>query len=171
MSTIEEKKYLRQLANRVSEIADLPVQEERRALWKRHHALAKERPLVLIFPEGSWRELLPEDQWVCQDAFLRSLERQLKIKIYTHEKFDTDYVVEKTLNISKHIGHTGWGLDITHNESKDPRGAWGFLPTMKTYKLVHPKLTLNENKDKEQRLLAQEIFGDVLTVRQKGRDP
>jgi len=147
-------------------------QEERREVWKRHHALEKERPLILIFPEGSWRALLSEDQWVCQDPFLRSLERQLKIKIYTHEKFDTDYVVEKTLNVSKHIGHTGWGLEIQHNESEDPTGAWGFTPTMKTYedakKLVHPERTVDEKKANDQLNLARDIFGDILTVRQKG---
>ncbi|MDP6039522.1 MAG: hypothetical protein QGG64_13310, partial [Candidatus Latescibacteria bacterium] len=172
MYTSEEKNYVRKLASRVAEIADLPIQEERRVLWKNHHALGAGRPLILIFPEGSWRELLPGDQLVCEDAFLRNIERQLKVKIYTHENFDTDYVVEKTLNVSKHIGNTGWGLEIRHNESDDPTGAWGFMPTMKAYddakKLVHPELTVNEERAKNQLDLAQDLLGDILTVRQKG---
>ena len=51
--------------------------------------------MILIFPEGSWRELLPDDQFVCQDPLLRGIERQLRIKIYTQEHFDTDYPIEK----------------------------------------------------------------------------
>jgi hypothetical protein len=172
MYTSKEKNYLRELARQIAEFADLPVQEERRSRWKDHHRLHGDRPLILIFPEGSWRELLPENQYVCDDAFLRQIERQLRIKIYTEENFDTDYVVEKTLSLSRHIGHTGWGLETKHTESKDPTGAWGFLPTMKTYddakKLVHPKLTLDEEKDKAQFDLMQDMLGDILSVRQKG---
>ena len=168
----EHEKYLRTLAARVAEIADHPVQEERRTLWKKHHALAETRPLILIFPEGSWRELLPDDQLLCEAPVLRNIERQLREKIYTHDNFDTDYVVEKKLLVDRHIGHTGWGLEIRHVDSSDPTGAWGFLPTLRSYsdvrKLVHPEVMIDEEAAGRELELAQDIVGDILAVQQKG---
>ena len=166
-----ERDYLRRLANQVAEIAELPVQEERRDLWKGHNALESERPMILIFPEGSWRELLPEDQLICEDPFYRDIEKKLRIKIYTHEHFDTDYVIEKTFNTSMHVAHTGWGLETRHTDSPDPTGAWGFQPTMKSYsdseKLVHPEIVVDEAAAAQDLEITQELIGDILEVREK----
>ena len=172
MTTPEEKTCLRELAKRVAEIADLPVQETRRNLWKKHHVLNPIRPMILIFPEGSWRELLPQDRFVCQDPFLRNIERQLRVKIYTHEHFDTDYATEKTLNVGRRIGTTGWGMEAQRTDSSAPTGAWGFKPVMETYadakKLTHPQLTRNDAAAQKDLERVQGLLGDILTVRQKG---
>ena len=39
--------------------------------------------MILIFPGGSWRELLPEDQLVCEDPYFRDVEKKLRMRIYT----------------------------------------------------------------------------------------
>jgi len=49
-----DRLIVRDLATRVAEIAALPEMAEKRALWKRHNSLQSTRPLVLVFPEGSW---------------------------------------------------------------------------------------------------------------------
>jgi hypothetical protein len=54
-----ERKVLRELAKHVAEIAALPIQAERRELWKMHNNLQPVRPMILLFPEGSWEELHP----------------------------------------------------------------------------------------------------------------
>ncbi|MBB31651.1 MAG: hypothetical protein CME25_22455 [Gemmatimonadetes bacterium] len=67
----------------------------------------------------------------CEDPYFRDVEKKFRTKIYTHDHFDTDYVIEKTFNTSRHIFHTGWGLEMRHADSPDPTGGWGFSPTLK----------------------------------------
>ena len=55
-----ENNTLRELAKPVAEIAELPIMAERRAMWTRHNRLERVRPMILLFPEGSWDELIPE---------------------------------------------------------------------------------------------------------------
>jgi len=57
----QERTTTRALARRVADIAADPYHVERRRLWYKHNRLQKVKPMVLVFPEGSWRELLPEN--------------------------------------------------------------------------------------------------------------
>ncbi|MCX7916526.1 MAG: hypothetical protein N2589_00105, partial [bacterium] len=60
---------IRNLAEKVREIANHPIQKEKEEIWKKYNKLERIRPLVLIFPEGSWREILPEKQLLCEDEY------------------------------------------------------------------------------------------------------
>ncbi len=61
----EDRNRLRELAKQVAEIGSLPVQQQRIELWKKHNSLQPVRPMILVFPEGSWGELLPRDTMQC----------------------------------------------------------------------------------------------------------
>lgn len=77
--TAAERQLLRDLARRVAEIAHLPIQQERIALWADHNSLRPTRPMMLLFPEGGWREILPDSQLACTDPRTRCrLEMTLK---------------------------------------------------------------------------------------------
>lgn len=95
MIPASDRQILRGLAQRVAEIAARPIQEERRRLWRKHNSLQRVRPMILFFPEGSWRELLPDSVFQCQNQDARPMEWDLRHRIYTHEHFDTDNVIEK----------------------------------------------------------------------------
>ena len=80
--TIPDKKdvaIIRELAARVSEIAALPVQEEKRVLWRRLNALAPERPMVLM-DQVCWNEMDINDELVlrCFDVECRKYEETLR---------------------------------------------------------------------------------------------
>jgi hypothetical protein len=60
MISKKDGQILRELAKQVAHIASLPIMEERREMWRRHNRLEPVRPMILVFPEGSWRELLPQ---------------------------------------------------------------------------------------------------------------
>ncbi|MHB9033499.1 MAG: hypothetical protein ACYC6L_10665 [Anaerolineae bacterium] len=68
----QDRVILRDLAKRVKEIAELPIMAERRQKWVQHNRLAPGKPLILVFPEGSWRELLPDSECICADSFARA---------------------------------------------------------------------------------------------------
>jgi hypothetical protein len=57
LTSTHDRHILRVLASQVAELAGLPVMSERRRLWKQHNRLQPTRPLILVFPEGSWEEL------------------------------------------------------------------------------------------------------------------
>ncbi|MCX6411751.1 MAG: hypothetical protein NTZ81_05295, partial [Actinobacteria bacterium] len=57
--TDRDRTILRELARRVAEIGALPIMAERRKEWKRHNSLKPGRAFILVFPEGSWGEILP----------------------------------------------------------------------------------------------------------------
>lgn len=172
MITIEERNILRDLAKRVAEIADLPIMAERRDLWKKHNSLQPSRPLMLMFPEGSWGELLPHSVLKCQDGQARGIEWNLRSRIYYYEHFQDDTVIEKEWIVSKAIHNTGWGIAPKHIPSTEPQGAWHFDPVIKEYsdlkKIKIPEISHDEEASKRNMEDAQKLFGDILDIKQKG---
>ena len=73
-----DRRLLRDLAGRVAEIANLPIMVQRRDMWRRHNRLERVQPMILVFPEGSWRELLPTSELECQGENAREIERILR---------------------------------------------------------------------------------------------
>jgi hypothetical protein len=168
----QDQVILRDLARQVREIAQLPIMAERRELWRRHNRLERVRPLVLVFPEGSWRELLPETALHCTDERARALERQLRMRVYYHENFYDDTVIEGKWIVNKAVTNTGWGLEPRHHPSTTATGAWGFDPVIATpadlKKLRHPEVIYDEAATERNLAEAQEIFGGILDVQLKG---
>jgi len=159
MITASDRTTLRELARRVAEIATLPIQAERRELWKLHNSLKTTRPLILVFPEGSWEEILTDKDLVCEDDVARRIEWELRSRIYYHEHFQDDTVIEKTWVVNKVIHNSGWGLEAQHIPSPEARGAWHFDPVIHTpadmQKLRFPEIA--------------DLFGDILDVKLNGR--
>jgi hypothetical protein len=172
MITSEERNVLRSLAERVADIASLPIMAERRELWKKHNSLQPSRPLILIFPEGSWQELLPHSVLKCEDDKARGIEWNLRSRIYYYEHFQDDTVIEKEWIVPKAIHNTGWGLSSRHIPSTEARGSWHFDPVIKEpsdlKKLKIPDISHDEEASKRSFTEAQELFGDILDIKQKG---
>ncbi len=168
----EDRRRLRDLAKRVDEIASLPVMAERRELWKKHNALGRVRPLVLVFPEGAWQELLPESVFECEGPRARSFEASLRSCIYHHEHFHDDTVIEQEWVVAKAVRLTGWGLEPQFRPSTEERGAWRYVPVLNTRedikKLKLPEVMYDEAASEKAVAAAQELFGDILDVRLRG---
>jgi hypothetical protein len=172
MIPASDRQILRGLAQRVAEIAARPIQEERRRLWRKHNSLQRVRPMILFFPEGSWRELLPDSVFQCQNQDARQMEWDLRHRIYTHEHFDTDNVIEKEWIVPKAISDSGWGLQAEWTHSASATGARKFRPVIRTpadlKKLRFPEVKHDEAETKKRLSDAQELFGDILDVRLRG---
>ena len=164
---------LRELAKQVREIASLPVQEERRTLWKKHNSLQPVRPMVLLFPEGAWPELVRPETLRCTSEEARRIEWELRIRIYGHEHFADDTVVEPEWRVQKAINTTGWGLEARQHESTTERGAWAFEPVLNDRadleKLRTPVVTHDAEESQRRLEASQELFGDILEVRLVGK--
>ncbi len=172
MKTLHDRTILRDLAKRVAEIGASSEMEARRREWKRHNSLHPGKPMMLIFPEGSWGELLPESVLGCEEPAARHMEWDLRHRIYTFEHFRSDNVVDGEWVVHKAIRNTGWGLEPRHRDSPEARGAWAFDPVIcepsDMRKLHFPEIDVDEKATHEALEQAHELFGDILQVKLKG---
>ena len=172
MISSHERRILRSLAKQVAAIAASPIQEERRELWKKHNCLKPTRPMMLVFPEGAWEELLPEKGLACEGEEARTIERVLLERIYYHEHFQDDTVIEKEWIVQKVIRDSGWGLKARHIPSTMARGSWKFDPVIiepsDLKQLRFPEIIYDEQLTIQKLEHAQYLFGDILDVRLKG---
>jgi hypothetical protein len=75
----KDRENLRELAKRIAEIAALPVQEEKKRLWKALNSLKGERPMVLI-DQVCWHEMNIEDKLTlrCETEECREYEQRFR---------------------------------------------------------------------------------------------
>ncbi len=172
MISPNDRTILRNLAKQVVDIAALPIQAERRELWQKHNSLQAVRPMILVFPEGAWQELLPHYTMQCEGETARDIEWELRRRIYYHEHFQDDTVIEKEWTVSKVIHNSGWGLKGNRIHSTYERGAWRFDPVIKEpadlEKLKLPEISYDEATTQQTLTEMQDLLGDILTVKLKG---
>lgn len=165
----QDKQVLRDLAKQVAEIGAHPRQAKLREMWKRHNRLEKVKPMVLISPEGSWGEILPDAVLECTDDLARAYERQLRQLIYYWEHLRDDRVVEPWIKVGLVWWSTGWGLTPGTIPSPMERGAWAFDPPMKEpddfEKLTFPDIVVDEEKTERNFELVHDAVGDILEVK------
>lgn len=171
-STNADRRILRDLAKRVAEMADDLVMGSRRRMWIAHNSLRSTRPMMLLFPEGSWEELLPNSILRCTDTQARGIENNLRRRVYGYEHFQDDTVVEKEWIVQKKVTNNGWGLEPQWIPSPEARGARRFDPVIRKpadlKKLRHPQISYDEKSSLEDLGEMQDLFGDILTVTLRG---
>jgi hypothetical protein len=174
---LKDRQILRDLAKRVAEIAADPVMAKRRQRWAEHNSLHKMRPMMLIFPEGAWVELIPKKSLTCEAEHARSIELRLRQTIYTYAHFRDDTVVEPEWIDSEwwnstFIQDTGWGIEIERQEQTETRGSYGFKPMIRDgadlRKLHHPEVIYDETGHSHYVEQMYDLFGDILAVKKTG---
>jgi len=169
--TRDERTVLRRLAERVAEIAGLPEQAARRETWYRHNALKGDKPIVLAFPEGAWRELLPEGTLETADGVARDWEMRLRQTIYSWEHLHDDQVTEAVFNVPYVSAVSDWGVPIEHVKTED-LGAYTWKPPLVELgdikKMHYREWRVDVEETKKRAALARDIFGDLLGVRVRG---
>ena len=174
---LHDRDLLRDLARQVAEIAARPEMDTRRRRWVEHNSLRSKEPLMLVFPEGAWEELIPPAGLACRDERAREIETELRRRIYTFRHFQDDSVIEAEWVVTAHpisweIPHTGWGLEPVKIPSSEARGAFRIQPVLHgpadLKKLRYPDLAYNAAAHQRRLEEAQHLFGDLLTVRRTG---
>lgn len=165
-----ERAYLRELAKKQAEYANLPIMAERAALWYRHNALQGERPLVVMEMGTFERDMLPEPRCVSPAAV--EIERNLLRPIISHEEIDDDKVVPDCFAVPWQIHQDEFGVEIPVDRGIDQVGR------SVGYHWQHPIRTLREDFGKLKPAtfrvdrdatrawqdVAQDILGDILPV-------
>ncbi len=180
MPSKRDVEIVRDLAARTAEIAALPVQEEKRALWRRLNARKPERPMVMI-DQVCWNEMGPNGELTlqCSDPDCRRYEETLRRVLYQWEHFPVDMVVEPFVLTPKAIHNTWFGFGVEEEVVvTDPTSAvvgHRFVNQFETdadlEKIRTPRIT-HDPAETERRLeVAHECFDGLLEVRASGLDP
>ncbi len=180
MPSRQDVSIVRELAARTAEIAALPIQEEKRTLWRKLNGLRPERPMVAI-DQVCWNEMGPNGELAlhCEDPWCRRYEDILRRQLYQWEHFPVDMVVEPFVAVPKAIGNTGFGVGVVEETAvTDPTSAvlgHKFLNQFETEEDLErirvPEIG-HDAAETERRLeLAHELFDGLLAVRAEGADP
>jgi len=168
-----DEDILRELARRVAEIGHLPEQEEKAEMWRRHNDLERVRPMVLIFPEGSWREMLPRSDVVCESELAQGYEYDLRVRLYYWEHMQDDNVIEPIVQSPIVMHNTGWGVQTEITRPEEACGAHHYDPVLQdesdVEKIQIPQITVDWEATERRFEQIQELFDGILTVEKQGR--
>ena len=178
MVTFGDREILRGLAARVAEIAALPVQEEKRRLWRRLNALDPVRPMVMM-DQVCWNEMGAEMALHCTDPECRGYEGHLRRLLFQWDHFRVDMVVEPYLPVAKAIHNPGFGVGVREEVAvSDPTNSvrgHKYLNQFETdadlERIGRPQVRHDPAETERRLAVAHELFDGVLPVRAVGTDP
>jgi len=161
---------LRKLAEKVSELSRSPENLTARRLWISHNSLEKTRSPVYV-RINCWPELIPEDEIVFKEGVLRSVELELRQRLYNWS-LGYDFVMDPFISISAVWAGASvdelWELPVSPRLSTHEKGAWGFNPPLKEYddieKLRKPSYRIDDRSTEESREIVYEAVGDLLDI-------
>ncbi len=170
---------LRRLAERVAEIADLPIQKETRKLWGCVNDLKQIRPVVLIRQsEVPWNEFdhIDELKLACENDFSHSIETNFRQVLYQWQHMRCDMVVDNIFESPLLVLDTGIGFQPVENTIPYEEGntieSHHFQPQIKDEKDIEkiqiPQVTHHEQISHDFFELRKALFGDILNVRMHG---
>ena len=180
MLSKEDVAVVRRLATRVAEIAALPVQDEKRALWRKLNARDPARHMVMI-DQVCWNEMNVGDELTlrCTDPECRGYEDYLRRTLYQWKHFPVDMVVESFVRTPKAIHNTWFGVDVQEDTAvMDPTNdvvGHKYINQFQTEddleKIRTPRITHDPAETDRRLAVADELFDGLLEVRPEGLDP
>lgn len=176
-----DRALIRRLAERVAEIAALPIQPRKRDLWRRVNRLERVRPPIHIqaLDWNIWEELIPPATLTATDAFCRSQELELRRRIYAFEEFGDDRVEDGIITCPISIGGdswtTGFGVPRKVERPQEASGAYAFVPVIIEERDVEkiqaePVVTVDWTDTERRYEQLCDLYGAILPVRKTGRD-
>lgn len=168
-----DRGVIRDLIKRYLEIANQPVQNERRELWRQHNSLKPTRPPVLVMI-GFWnawvREYMPDSSLRCLDPFFQQHERMLKLKLF-QTTFGDDTISEPwigggAVHVLPPAGR--WGVEQTHVSPGVDGGAYAMDPPLKELsdinKLLKPRHLIDEKQTAANLERLRDAVGDLIEI-------
>ncbi len=166
----EERTLLRELAQRVKEIALRPEQAEKRKLWYDLIRLQPRRPMFLAFPEDSWPEFLGDDALVIRDPFWKQWEWVLRHYLYRDAHIHDDLVIPPCLWLEKAVRYSNWGKELEYETSSESgKTAYTWKPLVQEFNDLAQCKPMAAEVDvaatARQREALEEAVGDILPIR------
>jgi hypothetical protein len=170
----DERVYLRGLAQRQTELAALPVMQERKKLWTDvNDGKPGARPPFAIETGTFDRDFMPPSIFRCESWYARHLEGGFLRNIRHHELLGDDHVCPESLDMWWHVWCNQFGIDIPTDHAQDAEGhtlAYHFNCPIKDlrdgFDMVKPaSFGVNRENTLAEKAFLEETFGDILPVR------
>ena len=162
-----DKAVLRELARKVKQLSELPVQQERKTLWTNHHSLKQTVPPIFIDPELAWYELLPADNLRCKGNLARIWEFKLLKEIFWQEHICDDRVCRAVVPVQHVFQETGFGIE-KNLIGGEGNGAYKINSALTDYddmsKLTYRRIEIDEAKTDRLLETAHDVFDGILEV-------
>lgn len=168
---------LRELGKRLSEIATLPIQQEKKRLWIANNDLKPIRPMVYI-DQLPWHEINKSEEMhlLCVEPFLRSVEYTIRQLLYRWNHFPCDMVVENRIDIPMSVHNFNYGINIVENiritDEKSDIVSHQYADQISTSEQLNTlrpdEIWVDTELDSQHLALCNEIFNGILPVRLKG---
>lgn len=172
MSATKDIDILRDLARKFVAVTSKPVQDERRALWRRHNSLKRTRPMVLCLWWCCLREII-QPRLECEDRFHRELETFFRWRLF-QDFTDDDFVIEPWLTVAAAHrkppqGLTPWGVPTPQViRPEESGGAFRSIPPLQDEKdlekMVKPRHEIDEDETRRRLERAHEAVGDLVDI-------
>jgi len=173
----KDTEILKNLGEQLAQIAALPVQNEKKKMWRALNGLNMVRPMVCM-DQLPWHELNVSDELtlLCEDEFLRSVEKIIRRILYRWKHFPADMVVENHIDIPKVVHGLNYGYtiieEIISKGDDNDIVSHKYIDQCETEEALG-KLKPDEIKrdialDKEHKEICESIFKDIMPVRLSG---
>jgi hypothetical protein len=165
--TQAERDRLRDLASRYSEFARSDMMAERKRQWTALRDLRPERPMIL-FETFSVNGFLKDEDFVCENEYLRNVERTFLQALKQIDFVGDDIVVEDYFQLAWRIVKSDYGVPIVEHHADDSMAYVSNFPIQTPEDLS--KLKVRTFRVDRERTLGfkdtlEDIFGDILPVR------
>jgi hypothetical protein len=180
MLSKQDVTIVRDLSARVAEIAALPIQEEKRALWRKLNAKKPVRPMVTI-DQVCWNEMNVGEELTlkCVDPECRGYEDELRRTLYQWKHFPVDMVVEPFMRVHKAVMNSGFGVDVKQDIAvSDPTNSvvgHAFVNQFETdadlEKIKTPVIQHDAAETARRLEVAHNLFDGTLDIFEQGADP
>jgi len=162
-------KLLRELAKEVNEIANKPIQNERRKAWRKLNSFKGDRPLIYV-RAFAFSEILDPKDLKCEDPFFRSYEYYFHMMKF-RDTIGDDFIIEPWVTVNAVYDppiDKRWGVRVSLGEKVQAGGAAAFEPEIVNEedieRLVMPQHKINESATSERYEKLQNAIGDIITV-------
>ena len=173
----KDRDILRELGEQISEIAAMPINEQRKELYRRINNLEKAKPTVHIY-QIPWHEMDVNDELKLRtkNPFSQGIERDLRRTLYQWRHMQGDMVVEPVIVQPLCIHDTGFGIteevDIARPDKNSNVISRRFHVQVKDEedieKIKMPKVTFDAKRTEEEYQMRSDIFDGVLPVEKRG---
>ena len=175
--TAEDIRILRDLASKIAEIASLPVQEEKKQLWKKLNSLKRVRPLIWM-DEICWHEMAVDGELdlTTSSDFSRRIEASLRQTLYQWKYMPGDMVIEPVIYSPLAISNTGLGtnkeMQTKMTDEMNDIVSQHFNPIIKDEEdvdhLKYPIIQHDKVISADTYNCYNEIFNDILKIEKRG---
>lgn len=167
---MNDKQILRDLANRVMEIANSPDMQEKRRLWRLQNSFKCPQPLIYL-RAYAFDEAFDPSVLKCSDPMLRRYEKNLHESIYRSTLGD-DFVIEPWVTLSANyrmVNNQRWGVALGMSAKTRAGGAAAFAPILKEdeedFSCLKPSpYEIDEEKTAQNYEKLTDAFGDTMPV-------